>query len=59
VFLEGNKNNLRQDSTILFEQIRIIDKSRLRAYLTCLDDSIMLEINAAISVSFGLELMAA
>ena len=59
VFLEADRSKLKQDSTILVEQIRTIDKSRLRGYLSCVDESIMLEINTAISISFGLDLAVA
>lgn len=45
---------LSRDSVILLEQIRTIDKSRLRERMGRLDDSTMQAVNNAISVSFGL-----
>ncbi len=45
---------LAKDSVILLEQIRTIDKQRLGEKMGHLDDSIMNEVNNAISISFGL-----
>ncbi len=45
---------LTKDSVILLEQIRTIDKKRLKERMGHLDDSTMNEVNNAISVSFGL-----
>lgn len=45
---------LSKDSVVLLEQIRTIDKRRLKEKMGHLDDSIMNEVNNAISVSFGL-----
>ena len=45
---------LSRDSVILLEQIRTIDKSRLRERMGRLDDATMQAVNNAISVSFGL-----
>jgi len=45
---------LSKDSVILLEQIRTIDKKRLKEKMGHLDDSIMNDVNNAISVSFGL-----
>ncbi len=46
---------LAKDSVVLLEQIRTLDKKRLRERMGHLDESIMREVNSAISVSFGLE----
>ena len=46
---------LLKDSVILLEQIRTIDKARLKERMGHLDDSTMTQVNSAISVSFGLE----
>ena len=46
---------LAHDSVILLEQIRTIDKKRLKERMGHLDDSVMERVNSAISVSFGLE----
>lgn len=45
---------LSRDSVILLEQIRTIDKSRLRERMGKLDDATMTRVDNAISVSFGL-----
>ncbi len=45
---------LNKDSVILLEQIRTIDKQRLREKTGKLDDRLMKRVNDAISVSFGL-----
>ncbi len=45
---------LAKDSVILLEQIRTIDKARLKEKMGHLDDNTMLNVNNAITVSFGL-----
>ncbi len=45
---------LSRDSVILLEQIRTLDKSRLRERMGRLDDKTMKSVDNAISVSFGL-----
>lgn len=45
---------LSRDSVILLEQIRTIDKSRLRERMGKLDDATMNKVDSAIAVSFGL-----
>ena len=45
---------LAKDSVVLLEQIRTIDKKRLKEKMGHLDDSVMNDVNNAISVSFGL-----
>ena len=45
---------LAKDSVILLEQIRTLDKRRLREKMGHLDDSVMSAVDAAISISFGL-----
>ena len=45
---------LAKDSVILLEQIRTLDKRRLREKMGHLDDDVMEEVNNAIAVSFGL-----
>lgn len=50
----ADKVGLAKDSVILLEQIRTIDKQRLKEKMGHLDDDIMSEVNEAITVSFGL-----
>ena len=45
---------LAKDSVILLEQIRTLDKQRLKEKMGHLDDALMNRVNEAISVSFGL-----
>ncbi|MBR3134224.1 MAG: type II toxin-antitoxin system PemK/MazF family toxin [Clostridia bacterium] len=53
----GSKNfGLKTDSVILTEQIRTIDKSRLREKIGHIEDKVTIKkINNALGVSFGLE----
>ncbi len=53
VFAE--KYGLAKDSVILLEQVRTIDKKRLKEKMGHLDDDVMNRVNNAITVSFGLE----
>ena len=46
---------LQKDSIVLLEQVRTIDKRRLREHMGCLDIMDMNRVNQALSVSFGLE----
>lgn len=50
----ADKVGLAKDSVILLEQIRTIDKKRLKEKMGHLDDSIMNAVNDAITISFGL-----
>ena len=53
----GSKScGLKEDSVVLAEQIRTIDKSRLKEKIGHIDDDILIDkINSALGVSFGLE----
>jgi len=50
----GDRVGLAKDSVILLEQIRTLDKRRLKERIGHLDDAVMAQVNTAISVSFGL-----
>ena len=52
--IAGGSVGLSKDSVILLEQIRTIDKRRLREHMGRLDDSQMALVDDAIAVSFGL-----
>ncbi len=52
--VNGSNLGLARDSVILLEQIRTIDKRRLRERMGHLDESLMNRVNEAIAVSFGL-----
>lgn len=45
---------LAKDSVVLLEQIRTLDKRRLKEKMGHLDDDIMDTVNTAIAISFGL-----
>ncbi len=45
---------LAKDSIVLLEQVRTIDKTRLKEHMGTLDNSEMTRIDKALSVSFGL-----
>jgi mRNA interferase MazF len=45
---------LQKDSVILLEQIRTIDKKRLREKIGHMDEELMEKVNEALSISFGL-----
>lgn len=47
-------SGLAKDSIVLLEQVRTIDKKRLKEKMGALDDSYMSRIDQALSVSFGL-----
>ncbi len=50
----ADKAGLSKDSVVLLEQIRTLDKRRLKEKMGHLDDGMMAEVNTAIAVSFGL-----
>lgn len=52
--LSAKSYGLTKDSVILLEQIRTIDKRRLKEHMGRLDDSLMSRVDNAIAVSFGL-----
>ena len=45
---------LPKDSVVLLEQIRTLDKRRLREHMGKLDETMMKQVDGAIAVSFGL-----
>ena len=54
--ISSENTGLKSDSVILTEQIRTIDKSRLKEKIGHIDDNIVMDkINNALGVSFGLE----
>ena len=53
--IDSEEFGLKSDSVVLAEQIRTIDKSRLKEKIGHIDDEkVMDRINNAIGVSFGL-----
>ena len=53
--LFANTAGLARDSVVLLEQVRTIDKRRLREKMGTVDENSMDAINNAISISFGLK----
>jgi len=54
--LSAKSYGLTKDSVILLEQIRTIDKTRLKERMGKLDNSLMQKVDSAISVSLGLDI---
>lgn len=52
--VDATEYGLAKDSIILLEQIRTLDKKRLKERMGHLDDNSMTSVNKALSVSFGL-----
>lgn len=54
--ITSEENGLKADSVVLAEQIRTIDKSRLKEKIGHINDNkLMNKVNNAIGISFGLE----
>ena len=54
IALAAQGSGLPKDSVILLEQIRTLDKRRLRERMGRVDGAVMEQVDAAIAVSFGL-----
>lgn len=54
ISVQADECGLAKDSIVLLEQVRTLDKTRLRERMGCLDEMEMSKINRALSVSFGL-----
>jgi mRNA interferase MazF len=52
--LSARTYGLSRDSVVLLEQVRTLDKRRLRERMGRLDESLMHRVDSALSVSFGL-----
>lgn len=52
--VDGENSGLAKNSVILLEQIRTIDKRRLKERMGKLDEGTMRQVNSAIGISFGL-----
>lgn len=55
IAIGAQSSGLAKDSVVLLEQVRTIDKKRLKEKMGTVDQNSMREINNAISVSFGLQ----
>ncbi|MBQ4135713.1 MAG: type II toxin-antitoxin system PemK/MazF family toxin [Clostridia bacterium] len=56
--IHADKVGLAKDSVVLLEQIRTLDKRRLKERMGHLDDKTMQTVNSAIAVSFGIGAVA-
>jgi hypothetical protein len=56
--VHADRVGLAKDSVILLEQIRTLDKRRLKEKMGHLDSAVMNQVNNAIAVSFGLGAIA-
>ena len=54
ITLNADRCGLSKDSVVLLEQIRTLDKRRLKERMGALDNRSMNQINQALSISFGL-----
>ncbi len=52
--ISANDYGLLKDSVILLEQIRTIDKKRLKEKIGKLDDERLLQVDEALGISFGI-----
>lgn len=52
--ISAHEYGLNKDSVILLEQIRTIDKKRLREKIGCLDKNMMLKVGNSLQISLGL-----
>lgn len=55
IFMSKNESNLEKDSTILLNQIRTVDTSRLIKKIGQVDNFTMNNVDRAIKVSLGLD----
>lgn len=52
--ISANEFGLLKDSVILLEQVRTIDKKRLREKIGRLDDILIAKVDEALGISFGI-----
>lgn len=53
--IESEKYDLVKDSVVLLEQIRTIDKSRLKEKICRIDDTLMKKVDKALAISLNLD----
>lgn len=56
IFIKGDAKRLPKNSLILLEQIRVIDKERLRYYIGTLNSKEMQEVDKGIIISLGIDI---
>ena len=55
IMLNAQVTGLAKDSVVLLEQVRTIDKHRLKERMGRLDNMSMMQVDQALSISFGLD----
>jgi mRNA interferase MazF len=55
VELPAHLSGLERDSVVLLEQVRTIDKKRLKRHVSRLDEEIMARVDDALAISVGLK----
>ena len=53
--IEARTYGLTKNSVVLLEQVRTLDKRRLRERMGCLDEKAMQRVDGAIAISLGLK----
>ncbi|KPU43408.1 mRNA interferase endoA [Oxobacter pfennigii] len=53
--ISSDEYGLNKDSVILLEQVRTIDKKRLKEKIGHINEQIMLSVNEGLQISFGLK----
>ena len=54
ITLSAERTGLQKDSIVLLEQVRTLDKHRLKEKMGRLDEDAMQQVNTALGISFGL-----
>ena len=54
IAIGANSTELSKDSVVLLEQVRTIDKRRLKEKMGTVDEDAMSKVHEAISISFGI-----
>ena len=55
IMLDANNFGLPKDSVVLLEQIRTLDKQRLKEHISTLSEELMQRVNEAILISLGID----
>ena len=55
IWIGGQFHGLHKDSMILLEQVRTLDRKRLRDYIGCLDKKTLQAVDRGLTVSLGIK----
>lgn len=53
--VQADGSGLSRDSVVLLEQLRTIDKKRLREHIGCIGEALIENVDHALSISLGIE----